>query len=132
MRTGVKLAEADLATQARLTALNLGQTIQTSTKSTAETFNRFVENQGANETRSPPLGYLESVDDDKRDFWENFGGAAGTTSRPSGTAFGMGAGVGGSKPSAIGTAAMRKGGAGVVGGKGKKEEGWDDDKWENF
>ncbi|KAI9781127.1 MAG: Zn finger-containing GTPase- Activating Protein for ARF, partial [Candelina submexicana] len=110
--TAQKLAEADLATQARLTAANLGQTIQSSTKNTAETFNRFVEGQGGNENNpsaaaSKSRNTYGTVDEDKRAFWDNFGGAA-ETSKPSG--MGMG---GGSKSSAIGTAAMRKGGSGA-------------------
>ncbi|KAI9719655.1 MAG: hypothetical protein M1812_003426 [Candelaria pacifica] len=133
--TAQKIAEADLATQARLTAANLGQTIQSGTKNTAETFNRFVEGQGTDENKSSSTvsrsrGAYGTVDEEKRDFWDNFGGAA-ETSKPSGTGLG-----GGSKPSAIGTAAMRKGGGGtgkVAGvGVGKKDEGWEDDKWENF
>ncbi|KAH0555945.1 hypothetical protein GP486_006109 [Trichoglossum hirsutum] len=110
--TAQKIAEADLAAQARLTATQLGQNIQSTTKYTAESVSRFVETQST----APSRGTYATVDGDKRDFWDNFGRA------PEG---------GASKPSAIGTAAMKKGGPGGV-VAASKDDGWDDDKWDKF
>lgn len=61
----------------------------------------------------------DSLDPDKKDFWDNF--AAAAEERSSTT----------SKPSAIGTAAMRKGESGLTGAS-KKKESWEEEKWENF
>ncbi|KAI9854075.1 MAG: Zn finger-containing GTPase- Activating Protein for ARF [Vezdaea acicularis] len=120
--TAQKLVEADLATQARLTAAQLGQNITSTTKNTADTFNRFVDTQGAGGTsglrrtqRSAP------IDESKKDFWDSFG----APDEP------LGAPEQKSKPNSIGTAAMRKGGIGATGGK-KKDEGWEEDGWEKF
>ncbi|KAI9825101.1 MAG: Zn finger-containing GTPase- Activating Protein for ARF [Thelocarpon impressellum] len=114
--TAQKLAEADLAAAARTHAATLGQNLQAGTKGAADTFNRFVEGQDG--AQRGARGQQAPLDESKKDFWDSFGGAgaaAGGESAP--------------KPSAIGTAAMRKGGG--SGSKGK-EEGWEDDKWEKF
>ena len=87
--------------------------MQKGTKGAAEQFNRFVEGEGG----APPSSAtrLRSIEPEKKDFWDSFGvaGEERASSMSSTT----------SKPSAIGTAAMKKGG---------KEEGWEDDKWEKF
>lgn len=92
----MQLAEADLATQARLTASQAAKTIQTGTKGAAEKFNNFVENAGeaGQGGRS-----RNAVQPEKKDFWDSFGDAGADRGS-----------------SSIGTAAMRKGGG--------KEEGW--------
>ncbi|TIA21583.1 zinc finger protein gcs1 [Aureobasidium pullulans] len=64
-----KLAEADLAAQARMTAAQLGQGFQTGTKAAAENFNRFVEG----DERLAPKGGAKGPAADKRDFWDSFG-----------------------------------------------------------
>ena len=104
--------EADLATQARNTAAQLGQNIQSTTKYTAESVSRFVETQAS----APPQRKYPNIDNDKRDFWDNFGAAGESSS---------------SKPSAIGTTTMKKGGTGGSTAN-SKDEGWDEDKWDKF
>ncbi|KAI9780532.1 MAG: Zn finger-containing GTPase- Activating Protein for ARF [Geoglossum umbratile] len=106
--TAQKIAEADLTAQARNTATQLGQNIQSTTKYTAESVSRFVETQ----TSAPSRGKYANIDNDKRDFWDNFGAGEGS----------------GAKPSAIGTAAMKKGGSTA----NSKDDGWDEDKWDKF
>ncbi|KAI9866293.1 MAG: Zn finger-containing GTPase- Activating Protein for ARF [Trichoglossum hirsutum] len=111
-RARIQIAEADLTNQARLTATQLGQNIQSTTKYTAESVSRFVETQSSASNR----GKYASVEGDKREFWDNFGRAT----------------EGGSnKPSAIGTAAMKKGGPGGS-AAASKDDGWDEDKWDKF
>ncbi len=61
----------------------------------------------------------DAVDPDKREFWDSFAAAAEERSSVP------------SKPSAIGTTAMRKGGSGATGGL-KKKESWEEEKWETF
>ncbi|KAL9629095.1 MAG: hypothetical protein Q9164_007024, partial [Protoblastenia rupestris] len=95
------IAEADLATQARLTAASAAKTIQTGTKDAAEKFNNFIENEGDGPApRSKP-----AVAPERQDFWDSFGDPGAEKNG-----------------SAIGTAAMKKGGGG---GGGGKEDGWD-------
>ncbi|KAI9676177.1 MAG: Zn finger-containing GTPase- Activating Protein for ARF [Caeruleum heppii] len=133
--TAQKLAEADLATQAKIHAATLGQNIQSGTKGAAESFNKFVEGQGAGpaSASSSSSSRQAPLDESKKDFWDSFGGAGAAGDGSSST-----------KSSSIGTAAMRgggsggnsSGGAGAAGGGkgagGKKEDGWDDTKWEKF
>ncbi|KAL8905104.1 MAG: hypothetical protein Q9171_006800 [Xanthocarpia ochracea] len=135
-----KLAEADLATQARLTAAQVAQNIQAGSKNAAEQFNRFVEDTSSNThsshiaTRSRKPGEPEH-----KDFWDSFGsplgeeggGAKGGTGARGGISGGSGRNspvtrgraspAPAGRPSAVGTAAMRK-------GPKEKEE----DKWEEF
>ena len=98
----MKLAEADLATQARLTAAQIAKTAQTGAKGAADGFNRFVEGSDG----SGPGSRRAPIDERKKDFWDSFG-------KPE------------AGPSAIGTAAMW--GNGTQGMPGKKE-----DEWENW
>ncbi|KAL8792489.1 MAG: hypothetical protein Q9195_004945 [Heterodermia aff. obscurata] len=108
--TAQKIAEADLTTQARQTALSVGQSIQTGTKGAADSLNKFIDEGGS----SGGGRGAKSVEPERRDFWDSFGAAAPetTTTKKAG--------------GAIGTAAMRKGG-------GKEDGGWGkDDKWEDF
>ncbi|KAL9025052.1 MAG: hypothetical protein Q9196_006060 [Gyalolechia fulgens] len=141
-----KLAEADLATQARLTAAQVAQNIQAGGKNAAEQFSRFVEDSGpshrANSTSTP----RKAAEPEHKDFWDSFGspategsGAAiveptvrgGVDGRisPGTQAQGRASGPvtrGRASPApsargnAIGTAAMRKG------PKEKEEDKWDD------
>lgn len=58
--------------------MQLGQGIQTGTKSAADSFSRFVEGQegGPNRTHTRTVsGSAEGPDKDKQDFWDNFGAA---------------------------------------------------------
>ncbi|KAL8632559.1 hypothetical protein Q9189_001711 [Teloschistes chrysophthalmus] len=114
-----KLQEADLATQARITAAQVAHTVQTSSKTAAEHFNRFVEDSS---TTSPSTHTLSSHpssqsrshptrEPERKDFWDSFGAPAD------------GGRVSPAKGGAIGTAAMRKG------GKEKEEK---EEKWEDF
>ena len=107
----VQLAEADLATQARLTAAAVAQNVQKGTKGAAEQFNKFVE--GASEGGAPQRTRVEP---EKKDFWDSFRSPSGD--RPS-----ISASSGSKKSNTIGTAAMK-------GGGGKEE--WGDDAWDKF
>ncbi|RDL31467.1 Uncharacterized protein BP5553_09676 [Venustampulla echinocandica] len=106
--TAAKIAETDLAAQARVTAGQVARGAQTGAKNAADGFNRFVEGNG-----SSGGAYRQApIDESKKDFWDSFAEA------------------GNSKPSAIGTSAVKKGGssAGLMGGAAKKDEdNWD--KW---
>ncbi|ELR06350.1 hypothetical protein GMDG_07940 [Pseudogymnoascus destructans 20631-21] len=94
-----RIAEADLAAQARLTAAQLAKSAQTGAQGASRTlndsFNRFVEGEGAGGARGGGGG-RGPLDESKRDFWDGFG-------RPDG-------GGGGGR---IGTNALR----GVGGGR---------------
>ncbi|KAL8778864.1 MAG: hypothetical protein Q9213_007218, partial [Squamulea squamosa] len=147
-----KLAEADLATQARLTAAQVAQNIQAGSKNAAEQFNRFVEDSGSGSNVSQTTARSKTAaEPEHKEFWDSFGspvgdqngalkaGGIGGRGEMSGGTAGSGrnspatrgraspapqsraspAPIG--KPSAVGTAAMRKGG---------KEK--DDDKWDDF
>lgn len=110
------MAEAEITTQAKHHAAQLGQNLQSSTKTAAESFNRFVEGHGGADSSasSSPFaggsrarqggggGGSGSLDRDKQDFWDSFGQAPGDGGS------GSASGSGNAKPSAIGTAAMRK------------------------
>ncbi|KAK5000976.1 ADP-ribosylation factor GTPase-activating protein gcs1 [Elasticomyces elasticus] len=128
-----KLAEADLATQARLTAAQLGQNLQHSTKNAADSLSRFVEGDqhlASHNNKGP--------DPDKRDFWESFGEAPkgpSSDKKDFWDDFSSAADVAQSKskPAAsIGTSAMKKPAAnpstGAGAGKRPKEgeDGWGD------
>jgi ADP-ribosylation factor GTPase-activating protein 1 len=129
--TPTKLAEADIASQARNTAGTLGQTLQSSAANAGTAFNRFVEGEGPTNTRraepekkdfwdafgAPPKGPAT----DKQDFWDEFSSAG--EARANAAAAGS-AGQRG-KPSGIGTSAVKKGsmsGPAV----GKKDDKWED------
>ncbi|KZF22805.1 zinc finger protein gcs1 [Xylona heveae TC161] len=123
--TAQKLAEGDLAAKARLQAMQLGKNIQAGGAYTADSFNRFVEGPPAS-SRDP-----DNFDESKRDFWDNFGGGASQSSRPSaiGTTA-MRGGGGNSVSSASGSTGFGNTGSssGASATKSKsKEEGWDDE-----
>lgn len=93
----------------------MAQKVQTGTKGAAEQFNKFVQDSGS---AGGPKGAPRSTKEPARkDFWDSFGAPTsaeqGITSRSNV----------GSKPSAIGTAAMKT---------GSKEKAGDDDKWDDF
>ncbi|KAL8760623.1 MAG: hypothetical protein Q9194_007781 [Teloschistes cf. exilis] len=126
-----KLQEADLATQARLTAAQVAHTVQTSSKTAAEHFNRFVEDSSTPNTHnssqsSHPSSHPQShstktnkQEPERKEFWDSFGAPA-----PASDDGVLGRGrVSPAKGNAIGTAAMRKG------GKEKEER---EEKWEDF
>lgn len=108
----------------------MGQTIQTSAANAGTAFNRFVEGESSNNTRrgvepakkdfwddfgAPPKG----PSNDKQDFWEEFASAGEARAN-------MTAGVGQkSKPSGIGTSAMKKSNAPGPAAS-KKDEKWED------
>ncbi|MCJ1410837.1 Zn finger-containing GTPase- Activating Protein for ARF [Ptychographa xylographoides] len=113
--TAQKLAEADLATQARMTAAAVAQNVQKGTKGAADQFNKFVE--GAGDGGSPGR---DAVQPEKKDFWDSFGSPATSGGPPK-------------KSSAIGTAAMRGGGRGSgEGGRGGGRENSGEDGWDEF
>lgn len=93
----------------------MAQNVQSGTKSAAQQFNKFID-EGAG-TSTSGSGSRSVAEPERREFWDSFGGTAG---EEAGVTSKVGA-VG--KGSAIGTAAVRKGG---------KEEGWDEDRWEKF
>lgn len=70
--TDLKLAEADLARQAQLTAAQLGKDLQTTTSRAGSTFNRFVEGESTTSTSRSTRGGAEP---ENKDFWESFGEA---------------------------------------------------------
>jgi len=119
--TALKVAESDLAAQARIAAANVAKGAQTGAKSAADGFNRFVEGNGGTGGGSGGGAYRSMpLDESKKDFWDSFAeaGAARQT------------GGGGAGSSAIGTGAVKKSGASAGGGaaKGKTDEdNWD--KW---
>jgi ADP-ribosylation factor GTPase-activating protein 1 len=104
-----------VATQARLTAAQMAQKVQTGTKGAAEQFNKFVEDSGSG--NGSKGASRSTAEPERKDFWDSFGGSA---SEQQGVSNKMSSG---GKPSAIGTAAMKK---------GVKDKGGDDDKWEEF
>jgi len=117
-----KLSEADIAAQARMTAAQLGQTVQGGTKTLAESFNQFVE---GDDRLAPRAGkgpepekkdFWDSFGDapkgpssDKKDFWDDFSATAGEVTQAK------------TKPTSIGTAAMKKPGGGA---QKKDEDSW--------
>ncbi|KAK5169287.1 hypothetical protein LTR04_005781 [Oleoguttula sp. CCFEE 6159] len=129
-----KLAEADLATQARLTAAQLGQNLQHSTKNAAETFSKFVE---GSDSLSEPSGAHNAgrshVEPEKKDFWDSFGDAPKGPTKDKKEFWDDFAAAGEAvkskaKPTSIGTSAMKKpsgaaGASGAAGGK-KEDDGW--------
>ncbi|KAJ4363532.1 Zn finger-containing GTPase- Activating Protein for ARF [Neocucurbitaria cava] len=129
-----KLAEADIASQARTTAGTLGQTLQSGVTNAGTTFNRFVEGESTSSSSSarqperkdfwesfgePPKGPPK----EKQDFWDEFASAGET--RVNATSGGGGSSQQRSKPSGIGTSAMKKNTGGAGGSAGKKDE-WGD------
>lgn len=99
-----QVAESDFAKQASIAASTAAKNASLGARSAAENFNRFVEGQdnaAASRSRQAP------IDESRKDFWDSFGDA-GTAKQGSGS-------------SAIGTSAMKKGGA------KKEDDGWE--KW---
>ncbi|MDI1492348.1 MAG: Zn finger-containing GTPase- Activating Protein for ARF [Ramalina farinacea] len=115
--TAQKIAEAELATQARQAAGTAGKTIQTGAKGAADRFNNFIENEGVggatgaggSGSGSGGSAARGGVKPERQDFWDSFGDA--------GKAGGGGGGGGGG--GSIGTSAVKKG--------GKDEGGWGND-----
>lgn len=107
-----QLAEADLATQARLTAAAVAQNVQKGTKGAAEQFNKFVEGTGEGGSQQ------RAAEPEKKDFWDSFGAPAANRSQSP-----LAGGSTTKKSSTIGTAAMKRGG-------GKEE--WGNDGWDKF
>lgn len=100
-----QLAETDFAAQARITAAQVAKGAQTGAKGAADGFNRFVEGSGGSGSGS----YRQApLDESKKDFWDSFAEA------------------GNSRPSAVGTSAIKKPSSATVGPK-KEEDNWD--KW---
>jgi len=115
-----------------VTAAQLGQTVQSGTKSAADSFNRFVEGDdrmAGRSTSSSGTTRASGPEPDKRDFWESFGeapqgpapekkdfwdsfSAAGETARTS------------KASSSIGTSAMKKPASNQP---TSKDESWGDD-----
>ena len=93
----------------------MAQKVQTGTKGAAEQFNKFVEDSGS--SGGPKDVSRSTKEPERKDFWDSFGAPAGGEQ---GSASKLNVG---SKPSAIGTAAMKT---------GSKERPGDDDKWDDF
>ncbi|RQM06628.1 hypothetical protein DH86_00001253 [Scytalidium sp. 3C] len=111
--TAQKLAETDLAAQARLTAAQVARNAQVGARSAAENFNRFVEGPSSSAASSRYRNV--PIDESKKDFWDSF--AAAGASRSGGS-------------SAVGTSAIKKasgGGAGASSMSSNKDDEWD--KW---
>ena len=93
----------------------MAQKVQTGTKGAAEQFNKFVEDSGG---ASGAKGISRTTaGPERKDFWDSFGAPAG---EEQGSVSKLNVGP---KPSAIGTAAVKK---------GAKQKAGDDDKWEEF
>ncbi|PMD46673.1 putative ADP-ribosylation factor GTPase-activating protein GCS1 [Hyaloscypha variabilis F] len=108
--TAAKLAETDLAAQARITAATVARGAQTGAKSAADGFNRFVE---GNASGSGGAYRDVPIDESKKDFWDSFAEAGAQRQQ---------------KNSAVGTSAIKKAGGGGGGpGLGRKDDEWD--KW---
>ncbi|CAA9963219.1 ADP-ribosylation factor GTPase-activating protein [Pyrenophora teres f. maculata] len=128
-----KLAEADIAAQARTTAGTLGQTLQSGVATANTQFTRFVE--GDNTASSSARRGTASAEPERKDFWESFGAAPKGPAKDkqdfwdefstAGEARASG-GMERKKPSGIGTSAVKKGSAGGsgMGGGGKKDDEW--------
>ncbi|KAH6715731.1 putative ADP-ribosylation factor GTPase-activating protein GCS1 [Leptodontidium sp. MPI-SDFR-AT-0119] len=115
--TALKVAESDLAAQARIAAANVAKGAQTGAKSAADGFNRFVEGNGGSGTSSGGAYRTMPLDESKKDFWDSFAEAG--AARQTG---------GGAGSSAIGTGAVKKSSASGGAAKGKlDEDNWD--KW---
>ncbi|KAF2678136.1 ArfGap-domain-containing protein [Lentithecium fluviatile CBS 122367] len=143
-----KLAEADIAAQARQTAALAAQGLQTGATAAGGAITKFVEGQDTTSTRrgaysnvpSEKQDFWDSFGDepkgppkDKQDFWDEFGAPPKGPSQDKqdfwdefggaagGAAGGERSGLMGAskKPSGIGTSAMKRAG-------GKKEDEWGD------
>lgn len=122
--TSSQLAEADLASQARNTAGLVGQGLQSSAVAAGTTFNRFVEGSDA------PAGRRRNAEPEQKDFWDSFGAPAKGPAEDkkdfwdefasAGETRAQAAGAAKTKPSGIGTSAMKKP------APKKEEEGWGD------
>ncbi|KAG9244534.1 putative ADP-ribosylation factor GTPase-activating protein GCS1 [Calycina marina] len=105
--TAAKLAETDLAAQARQTAAQVARGAQAGAKGATDGFNRFVEGtEGGVAKRTVPL------DESKKDFWDSFADA-GQQKQQQAAARGS-----------LGTASIKKPATPM--GPGAKEE----DKWD--
>ncbi|KAJ9622647.1 Zn finger-containing GTPase- Activating Protein for ARF [Taxawa tesnikishii (nom. ined.)] len=122
-----KLAEADLATQARLAATQVGTTLQSTTRNAADNFNRFVEGDDHSGTRGPAP--------ERRDFWDSFGDAPKGPSNDKKDFWDEFSAVGEQRmahtqpksTTSIGTSAMKKPAASSTAPAAKdKDDGWGD------
>lgn len=109
-----QIASADLPTQARLTAASVAQNITSGTKGAAEQLNRFIDEGvgGASTSSGSRGGPSRTVEPERREFWDSFGTPAEDEKKAT-------------KPSAIGTSAVRKKDDGSMGAK-SKNEGWEE------
>lgn len=83
----VQLAETDFAAQARQTAVQFGQNLQTSARGAAESLNRFVE--GADERAAAVAARRRGFEPERKDFWDDFASiGAGRQERPASGALG--------------------------------------------
>ncbi|KAL3420403.1 ADP-ribosylation factor GTPase-activating protein GCS1 [Phlyctema vagabunda] len=117
--TAAKLAETDLAAQARLTAAQVAKGAQTGAKSVGEGFNRFVEGPSSSSGgayRNAP------IDESKKDFWDSFAEAG--ASRQGNAAVGTSS-IKRKNDDGYGSGGI--GGAGAGGGGKKESDDWE--KW---
>ena len=153
IQPGMKsFAEGDLAAQARATAMQAGTYVQQGAKGMGDQFNRFVDPEhpstgvgagagGQRGTRGPEKqDFWDSFGQapagppkEKKDFWEDFGQApSGPPREKKGfwddfAAAGEQAGAkqqGGTKPTSIGTSAMKTSNAGAGAGSKGDDDGW--------
>lgn len=109
--TAQKLAEADIAKHVAV----VGQKVSETGKYGFETINRFVDNAGGpGYSRVNQTSAGARRDDERSDFWDNFGEPVVEKEKE--------------KHSALGTGAVKKGPQ----GSGMKKDDWDDDNWDKF
>ncbi|KAL2065246.1 hypothetical protein VTL71DRAFT_2915 [Oculimacula yallundae] len=127
--TALKVAESDLAAQARIAAANVAKGAQTGAKSAADNFNRFVEGNGGSGSGSGGGAYRSMpLDESKKDFWDSFADA-GNSRMGAGSSGGGGFGGAGGGGSAIGTGAVKKS---ATGGQSAAKGKMDDDNWDKW
>ncbi|KAJ9149067.1 ADP-ribosylation factor GTPase-activating protein GCS1 [Pleurostoma richardsiae] len=109
--TAKQIAESDIAAQARNTAGQVARQAQLGARNAQDSFSRFVEGQpgpgGQSQYRQVP------IDESKKSFWDDFSSLADQRNQGS---------------SAIGTAAMGKGGSrgAAANPKAQQQDDWDD------
>ena len=104
----LKIGSSDLAAQARIAALNAGNTLQTGARSATDSLNRFVEGDNYVASSRPSVGggARAGAEPERKDFWDSFGQDASTKG-------------------SLGTGAMKGSGGGTASkAKPKGEDGW--------
>ena len=111
--TAQNLAKTDFAAQAQKGLQTVTTGVASGAKGATEQFHKFVEGQdNAAASSAAARTGGRKVEPERKDFWDSFGASDDTPS---------------SKPSTIGTAAMKKTTTSDAGAKKKKDDGWGDD-----